>query len=172
MAELTKITRGMQNGAETIDSNFNKINGELISGGNVVHKTGDEQISGEKSFDNLKITGKFTERTISIPYTWEYGITGTLTRVGNTVEWILDRIVVNGGNAHEQSEGATLPAGFRPIARAYVGIDLTSSSGRVAWGSARLDSNGKTYLTNSASTSPANTQGFGSWKTNDPWPEA
>lgn len=29
MAELTKVYRGMQNGAETIDSNFNKINDEL-----------------------------------------------------------------------------------------------------------------------------------------------
>lgn len=29
MADITKIIRGMQNGAETIDNNFNKINQEL-----------------------------------------------------------------------------------------------------------------------------------------------
>lgn len=47
MAELTKITRGMQNGAETINDNFNKVNTELD---NTVHKTGDESIAGNKTF--------------------------------------------------------------------------------------------------------------------------
>lgn len=42
MASINIVYRGMQNGAETINDNLKAINSELTSGGNVVHKTGDE----------------------------------------------------------------------------------------------------------------------------------
>ncbi|MDH8064502.1 hypothetical protein P1A13_12685, partial [Lactococcus lactis subsp. lactis] len=50
MANIKKIYRGMQNGAETINDDLEAINSELTSGGNVVHKTGDETIAGNKTF--------------------------------------------------------------------------------------------------------------------------
>jgi hypothetical protein len=50
MASINKVYRGMQNGAETINNNLEAINSELTSGGNVVHKTGDESIAGNKTF--------------------------------------------------------------------------------------------------------------------------
>lgn len=136
-----------------------------------VHNTGDENIAGKKTFENIEVTGDFTERTVSSPFTWEYGLTGTLRRTGNVVEWIINRNVVSGSNPHEQSAGAAIPAGFRPIERAYVTVDLTNSNGFVPWAVARIDSNGNTYLTNNQSTAPASAQAFGTWITNDPWPE-
>lgn len=137
----------------------------------VVHLLGDEDIAGKKTFVDIEVTGVTTERTVSSPFTWEYGLTGTLRRTGNVVEWIINRNVVSGSNPHEQSAGAAIPAGFRPIERAYVTVDLTNSNGFVPWAVARIDSNGNTYLTNNKSTAPASAQAFGSWKTNDPWPE-
>lgn len=50
MANIKKVYRGMQNGAETINDNLEAMNSELTSGGNVVHKTGDESIAGNKTF--------------------------------------------------------------------------------------------------------------------------
>ena len=50
MAELTKIYKGIDNGVEITNDNFGKINAELTSGGNVVHKTGSESIDGNKTF--------------------------------------------------------------------------------------------------------------------------
>lgn len=60
MADIKKIYRGMQNGAETIDSNFQNINNEVKIG---VKKTGDEDISGKKNFTddakfkNIELSG-------------------------------------------------------------------------------------------------------------------
>ena len=135
-----------------------------------VHNTGDEDIAGKKTFEDIEVTGVTTERTVSSPFTWEYGLTGTIIRTGNVVEWIINRNVVSGSNPHEQSAGAVFPAGFRPIGRAYVTVYLTNSNGFVPWAVARIDSTGNTYLTNNQSTAPASAQAFGSWKTNDPWP--
>ena len=75
MAELTKIYRGMQNGAETIDENLTKINTELeaVTVG-AVRNSGDETIAGKKTFtdntsvNNLNVTGTFTS-TGDVPKT-------------------------------------------------------------------------------------------------------
>ncbi|WP_195935795.1 hypothetical protein [Lactococcus lactis] len=136
-----------------------------------VHNTGDENIAGKKTFENIEVTGDFTERTVSSPFTWAYGLVGTLRRTGNTVEWIIDRNTVNGSTAHEQTADAVMPLGFRPVERAYVDVDLTNASGFMPWARARVDSNGNTYVTNNSHTGVRTAQAFGSWKTNDPWPE-
>lgn len=137
----------------------------------VVHNTGDEDIAGKKTFEDIEVTGDFTERTVSSPFTWAYGLVGTLRRTGNTVEWIIDRNTVNGSTAHEQTADAVMPLGFRPIERAYVDVDLTNASGFMPWARARVDNNGNTYVTNNSHTGVRTAQAFGSWKTNDPWPE-
>ncbi|WP_429247489.1 hypothetical protein ACQSL2_02640 [Lactococcus lactis subsp. lactis] len=137
-----------------------------------VHNTGDENIAGKKTFENIEVTGDFTERTVSRPFTWAYGLVGTLRRTGNTVEWIIDRNPVNGSTAHEQTADAVMPLGFRPIERAYVDVDLTNASGFMPWARARVDNNGNTYVTNNSHTGVRTAQAFGTWITNDPWPEA
>ena len=51
MAELTKIYRGMQNGAETIDNNFSKMNTEMKQTADAsVKMTGNQDVSGVKNF--------------------------------------------------------------------------------------------------------------------------
>ncbi|WP_230317944.1 hypothetical protein [Lactococcus lactis] len=159
------------NQAANLQNQIDTLTSTKADDDKVVHKTGDEIIADKKTFENIEVTGDFTERTVSSPFTWEYGLTGTLRRTGNVVEWIINRNVVSGSNPHEQSAGAAIPAGFRPIERAYVTVDLTNSNGFVPWAVARIDSNGNTYLTNNQSTAPASAQAFGTWITNDPWPE-
>lgn len=161
-----------EDAAGNLQNEIDNLNSIKANNDKVIHNTGDENIAGKKTFENIEVTGDFTERTVSSPFTWEYGLTGTLRRTGNVVEWIINRNVVSGSNPHEQSAGAAIPAGFRPIERAYVTVDLTNSNGFVPWAVARIDSNGNTYLTNNQSTAPASAQAFGTWITNDPWPEA
>ena len=61
MAELTKITRGMQNGAETIDGNFKALNDELsTSTSEMSTSTSDTLIIG----NGLSI--KFTKKGLGI----------------------------------------------------------------------------------------------------------
>ena len=57
MADIAKITRGMQNGAETIDNNFSKMNVEMKQTADTsVKMTGNQDISGVKNFkDGIKI---------------------------------------------------------------------------------------------------------------------
>lgn len=57
MADITKITRGMQNGAETIDNNFNKMNAEMKQTADAsVKMTDNQEVSGVKNFkDGIKI---------------------------------------------------------------------------------------------------------------------
>lgn len=59
MADITKITRGMQNGAETIDNNFSKMNAEMKQTADAsVKMTGNQDVSGVKNFkDGIKIKG-------------------------------------------------------------------------------------------------------------------
>lgn len=91
MAELTKIYTGIDNGAEITNDNFEKINAELTSGGNVVHKTGDETIAGKKTFNddmtvkNLNITGSI-KTTTTVNVNVGNGMSIRLTKKGNFVE--------------------------------------------------------------------------------------
>lgn len=159
------------NQAANLQNQIDTLTSTKADDDKVVHKTGDEIIADKKTFENIEVTGDFTERTVSRPFTWAYGLVGTLCRTGNTVEWIIDRNTVNGSTAHEQTADAVMPLGFRPIERAYVDVDLTNTSGFMPWARARVDNNGNTYVTNNSHTGVRTAQAFGSWKTNDPWPE-
>ncbi|MDM7537392.1 hypothetical protein QUD55_07890 [Lactococcus lactis] len=66
MADITKIIRGMQNGAETIDNNFSKMNTELEK---TVKNVGDETISGKKKFSgDVSVDGDFTMKKFADSY--------------------------------------------------------------------------------------------------------
>ena len=134
--------------------------------------TSSTNVLSNRIFEDIEVKGqlKNTPQTISVPFTWSYGMTGTLRRTGNVVEWVINRITINGSSAHEQTPDAVFPVGFRPIDRAYVNIDLSNNTGMSPWAIARIDSNGNSYITNSTTTSPRTCQGFGTWITNDNFP--
>lgn len=157
----------INNGSGVLKVCFEKV---VTSGTGVISAT---SILSARKFENLSVTGELSrnEKTVSTPFTWEYGLTGTLRRTGNVVEWIVNRTAVNGSSVHEQTAGAIIPAGYRPIERAYAHIDLTSTSGFIPWAVARIDSNGNTYITNNATTGTKTPQGYNSWITNDDFPQ-
>lgn len=132
--------------------------------------TSSTKVLSTRTVDNLTVKGSLEVSTISTQFIWAYGLTGTLRRTGNVVEWIVNRSVVNGSNAHEQTADAVMPLGFRPIERTYVDVALTNSGGFMPWAIARIDSNGNTYITNNSHSGARTAQAFGTWITNDPFP--
>lgn len=117
MADLTKIYRGMQNGAETIDNNFKKLNAESVQ------KTGNETIAGIKTFQDpvnvkdLKATGSVSFGSASqAPWATSYFSSGQLnfTRIGNLV------FVMGWANTNSIPAGTSpaspVPSGFKPKA--------------------------------------------------------
>ncbi len=137
----------------------------------VVHKTGDETISGSKSFASIAITDTLTERTTTVDITGFYTLTLTLRRTGNDVELISTRTTISSATGHEQTDaGFTIPSGFRPISRALAKVEMNNSTTLYNPMILRLDSDGKTYLTNEAFSNTRNAQCYANWKTTDPWP--
>lgn len=135
MAELSKVYRGMQNGAETINDNFNKVNTELD---NAVHKTGDESISGKKtftddaSFKNIQVSE--TVKTKNLQVTSSISASSTIYkgdgqiifyRVGNMVQ-VNIRSVPAVPSA--TSLPGVIPAGYRP---AYDFSSVTKAGNRL-----------------------------------------
>lgn len=112
MAEIQKIYRGMQNGAETIDKNFAELDGSSV------RNTGAESIAGKKTFteetkfskiisldDTEFATLKATNApTAIISYGRKNGVV-FLTGLGNWGDF---------GTANESLKRGNLPAGFRP----------------------------------------------------------
>ncbi|MCT0055984.1 hypothetical protein EFK39_06100 [Lactococcus lactis subsp. lactis] len=150
----------MQNGAETINDDLEAINSELTSGGNVVHKTGDETIAGNKTFTedttvkNLNITGNIkTTTTVSVNV--GNGMNIVLTKKGNFVEvrFYGTMTTVNSG-AEMGGDGASwISPDFRPeVTASLVGhlagtnesfhIDI-EPTGRVVWWGAAVTGTGK-----------------------------
>lgn len=125
-------------------------------------KTGMANIASAIDANFKKISNRRTTT-----FTTAYGITGTLTRTGDTVEWIANRVIVSGGSAHDQVADAVIPVGYRPINRAYQNIFLTNAGDPVATLIIRVDSGGQTYLTNAAWSRNGVSQGFATWKTDD-----
>lgn len=83
MANIKTIYRGMQNGAETINNNLEAINSELTSGGNVVHKTGDETIAGKKTFSNdVEIRGTLNVSSLTTTLDVGNGLSIKFTKNG------------------------------------------------------------------------------------------
>ncbi len=135
MAELSKVYRGMQNGAETINDNFNKVNTELD---NAVHKTGDESISGKKtftddaSFKNIQVSE--TIKTKNLQVTSSISASSTIYkgdgqivfyRVGNMVQANVRSVPAV---PSATSLPGVIPAGYRP---AYDFSSVTKAGNRL-----------------------------------------
>lgn len=150
MAKLTKVYRGMQNGAETINDNLEAINAELASGGNVVHKTGDESIAGNKTFTgdttvkNLTITGSI-KTTTTVNVNVGNGMSIRLTKKGNFVEvrFYGTMTTVKSGSEMGGDGSSWISPDFRPeVTASLVGHFASSTdsfhidiepTGRVVW---------------------------------------
>lgn len=115
MAELTKIYRGIDNGAEITNDNFGKINAELTSGGNVVHKTGDESVGGKKTFTddmtvkNIVASGSLTSKIVSTKIE-SPAIKHTFVRTGNMVT-----LTTETKSGIAQTTAYDIPSGYRPF---------------------------------------------------------
>ncbi len=115
MAELTKIYRGIDNGAEITNDNFGKINAELTSGGNVVHKTGDESVGGKKTFTddmtvkNISASGSLTSKIVSTKME-SPAIKHTFVRTGNMVT-----LTTETKSGIAQTTAYDIPSGYRPF---------------------------------------------------------
>lgn len=137
----------------------------------VVHKTGNETISGSKNFASITVTDTFTERTTTLNITGFYTLTLTLRRTGNDVELISTRTAISSAAGHEQTDaGFTIPSGFRPISTALAKVEMNNSTTLYNPMILMLGSDGKTYLTNEAFSNNRYAQCYATWKTNDPWP--
>ena len=115
MAELTKIYKGIDNGAEITNDNFGKINAELTSGGNVVHKTGDESVGGKKTFTddmtakNIFASGSLSSKIVSTKIE-SPAIKHTFVRVGNMVT-----LTTETKSGIAQTTYYDIPSGYRPF---------------------------------------------------------
>jgi len=115
MAELTKIYKGIDNGAEITNDNFGKINAELTSGGNVVHKTGDESVGGKKTFTddmtvkNISASGSLTSKIVSTKME-SPAIKHTFVRTGNMVT-----LTTETKSGIAQTTAYDIPSGYRPF---------------------------------------------------------
>ncbi|ABG21611.1 tail protein (endogenous virus) [Lactococcus phage KSY1] len=115
MAELTKIYEGIDNGVQITDDNFGKINAELTSGGNVVHKTGDESIGGRKTFTtdmtvkNISASGSLSSKIVSRKMDTP-AIKHTFIRTGNMVT-----LTTETKSGIAQTTAYSIPSGYRPF---------------------------------------------------------
>lgn len=127
MASIKKVYRGMQNGAETINDDLEAINSELTSGGNVVHKTGDESVAGNKTFTSematadLKVNGRFLT-TKSDSFYVGCGLTLSLTKKGNIVEVRFSGTMTSAGSGKPMggSGAVWVSPDYRPSSAASV----------------------------------------------------
>lgn len=153
----------------------------------VVHKTGDEEIGGNKTFNgNLKVTGTFTQPTVSTPAKLPYCTAdkSTLVRVGNLVffQGTFSATTTHAaGTIYNTGEYAneTIPIGFRPnTLREDIRISKRSASGGEFVGRITLQTDGKMTdmrLYNSAFANTADAMvvsGGAVWATDDPWPSS
>lgn len=132
-----------------------------------VHNTGDEDIAGKKTFEDIEITGKITQNiSASISFPIGYGANVNARRTGNLVE-----ILFSGQNSAQIAGGATMnekiPDGFKPA-------DVTSidflTPGRHLDTYYYFSPDGKIQY--SGETLPANSylRGVRTYFTADPWP--
>lgn len=119
MAEIQKIYRGMQNGAETIDKNFSALTENIKnSDAKTVHIVGDETIAGKKTFTEETIFSKVKSSddakvstynaigapTAKVSYMKKNGVV-YVTGAGNWGNW---------GTANVNVKKGSFPTGFRP----------------------------------------------------------
>ena len=115
MAELTKIYRGMQNGAEAINTNFNTLTDNLKQSSDATVKlTGDQTVAGKKtfsddaSFKTLSVSGDINQRYATTSFEIGYGLSVTAKRIGNMVT-----ITFRGSNTTTLGSGAKLLKKYR-----------------------------------------------------------
>lgn len=109
---MKKIYQGMPNGAEAIESNFTELDTSAV------RNTGEENISGEKTFTDPTIFSKISSSddakistfnaigapTAKVSYMKKNGIV-YVTGAGNWGNW---------GTANVNVKKGSVPAGFRP----------------------------------------------------------
>lgn len=121
MTELTKIYRGMQNGAEAINDNFNTLTDNLKQSSDAAVKlTGDQTVAGKKtfsddaSFKSISVSGDINQRYVTTSFSIGYGLSVTAKRIGNLVT-----ITFRGSNTTQLGSGANptekIPLGYRPV---------------------------------------------------------
>ena len=150
MASINKVYRGMQNGAETINNNLEAMNLELTSGGNVVHKTGDESIAGKKSFTddtktkNLEVTGSLKLPSSKATVKTKEGLVLNLSKKGDVTFCSFGGEVAN-VTSGKVLTGPWVDNPFRPVeTQNLIGhfagrdtsfhIDLKSDGSMIWWG--------------------------------------
>lgn len=116
MAELTKIIRGMQNGAESINTNFNALNDEIKQTSDAsVQLTGDQTIAGKKTFTddmtvkNISASGSLTSKIVSTKME-SPAIKHTFVRTGNMVT-----LTTETKSGIAQTTAYDIPSGYRPF---------------------------------------------------------
>lgn len=131
------------------------------TGDNLVHKTGNETIAGDKTFtgntsmNRLNVSGATTFYTKSI--NWSTGImqgNWTLQRIGN---WVMAKFDMSATTSTGNTT-LTLPIGFRPLSNFVRDLEA---------GNAGIKSDGSVFISTSYSGSNAMTFIF---PTNDAWP--
>lgn len=140
MVQLNDIYRGMQNGAETIQSNFELLNDNMF-------KTTSVTLTG---IYDISITLRRTGNDVEL----------VTTRT----------VISSAAGHEQVDAEITIPAGYRPITRALAKFELNNGSTLYNPMILRVDSDGKAYLTNEAFSNNREIQSYAIWKTNDPWP--
>ena len=159
------------NQASNLQNQIDNLGSEKANDDEVVHNTGDEDIAGKKTFEDLQIKGVFLERTATTTISGPYAVSCTLRRTGNLVELVSERKVIGSPTGHEQSDaGISFPSGYRPISRALAKFELNNGNTLFNPMILRIDSNGSSYLTNEAYSGNRYAQSYATWVTNDPWP--
>ncbi len=140
MVQLNDIYRGMQNGAETIQSNFKLLNDEMF-------KTTTVTLTG---LYNITLTLRRTGNDVELV--------------------TIRTIISNAEGHEQVDAGFSIPTGFRPISRALAKFELNNGSTLYNPMVLRLDNDGKAYLTNEDFSNNRYIQSYATWKTTDPWP--
>lgn len=148
------------------------LNQQDLSAGGVIYTLPLYTYSSTGTSINLmKVNSSYYVKSVTTTVTGMYNATYTIRRLGDTVEFVSDRVVVGGATVHEQAaSGMIIPLGFRPISRVFMDIKLNNGSTIYPPMILRIDDNGTTWLTNEAIGNNRYMQAFATWKTNDPWP--
>lgn len=119
MAEIQKIYRGMQNGAETINENFVELDSSSV------RNTGDEAIAGKKNFSDETTLSKV--KTGGIQVTKKYEVSRTIyndagqinfVRIGQMVQVNVRSVPTVPVNTRISG---VIPVGYRPPVDFYAG---------------------------------------------------
>lgn len=143
---MKKIYQGMPNGAEAIESNFTELDTSAV------RNSGEEIISGEKTFEDTTIFSKITSSddakistfnaigapTAKVSYMKKNGIV-YVTGSGNWGNW---------GTANVNVKKGTFPTGFRPPIDWHAGM---ASQGGKSFMTAFITTGGD-LMVNSAET--------------------